>query len=33
MKMDVGYVAQFFDTEPGRENIEYTIIITCSVMD
>lgn len=33
MKMDVGYVAQFFDTEPGRENIEYTITITCSVMD
>lgn len=33
MKMDVGYIAQFYDTDPGREDIQYTITITCSVMD
>ena len=33
MKMDVGYIAQFFDTDEGREDIQYTITITCSVMD
>ena len=33
MKMDVGYIAQFFDTDEGREDIQYTITITCSVME
>ena len=33
MEMDVGYTAQFYDTEPGREDIQYTVTITCSVMD
>ena len=33
MKMDVGYIAQFYDTDLGREDIQYTITITCSVMD
>ena len=33
MEMDVGYTAQFYDTEPGREDIQYTVTITCSIMD
>lgn len=33
MKMDVGYIAQFYDTDLGREDIQYTVTITCSVMD
>ena len=33
MKMGVGYVSQFFDTDEGREEILYTVTITCDVMD
>lgn len=33
MKMDVGYTVRFFDTDEGREDIQYTITLTCTVMD
>ena len=33
MKIDVGYTVRFFDTDEGREDIQYTITLTCTVMD
>ena len=33
MRMDQAYTVHLFDTDPGREHIEYTIIFTAGVMD